>query len=347
MLFSKISTRHLADLCNRVSTSLDAGVDARTVWQNEAERAQGLHAKKHFRTISEAVNAGADMRDALAGTDKYFPELFHEIAHVGHQTGHLDEALAQLGAHYEFQLKMRRGFLIAMAWPLIELGLSIAIIGVLIFALGVVGNMTGQPLDLLGFGLVGTPGLIKYFGFLGLVAGVIFAIWWGIQRGLAWTKPVQRFMIRVPGLGTALDSLALGRLSWALHLTMNSGMDTRRAVALALRTTRNARYTDQMKSVDSWIQQGSSLYEAFDQTMVFPRSFLDILQVGETTGMIVESMKKLADQYREKAEAAMKVIAVVVFFICFALIAAIIIFVIFKIFFAAIIAPINEALEPF
>jgi type IV pilus assembly protein PilC len=330
MFFSKISTRQLADLCHRVSTSLSAGVDARTVWRNEAQRAQGLPARKHLRTVSEAVDAGADMRDALAGTDGYFPELFQEITHVGHQTGHLDEALAQLAGHYEFQLKIRRGFLMAMAWPLIELGVSILVIALLIYVLGAIGKSTGHPIDVLGFGLVGTPGLVKYFSFLALVAGAVILIWWGIQRGLAWTKPVQRFVIHVPGLGTAIESLALGRLSWALHLTLNSGMDTRRAVALALRTSRNARYTDQMRSIDSWIQQGSSLYEAFDQTGVFPRSFLDILHVGESTGMIVESMKKLADQYRERSEAAMKVLAVVGFFVCFGVIAAILVAVIFR-----------------
>jgi type IV pilus assembly protein PilC len=344
MFFSRISTRHLADLCNRVSTALSAGLDMRTVWQNEAKRAKGIRARQHLRTISEAIDAGADMREALANTDDYLPELFHEIAHVGHQTGHLDDALRQLAGHYEFQLKIRRGFLIAMAWPLIELGISILIIGLLIFILGVIGKSTGHPIDVLGFGLVGTPGLIKYFGFLGLVAGVIFLFWWGIRRGLAWTKPVQRFMIRVPGIGTAIESMALGRLSWTLHLTLNSGMDTRRAVALALRTTHNARYTDEAKSIDSWIQQGSSLYDAFEQTMVFPRSFLDVLHVGESTGMIVESMKKLADQYREKSEAAMKVLAVVAFFVSFGLIAAIIVAVIFRLA-MFYIGTINEALQ--
>lgn len=344
MFFSRISTRHLADLCNRVATALSAGLDMRTVWQNEAKRAQGIRARKHLRTISEAIDAGADMREALANTDDYFPELFHEITHVGHQTGHLDDALRQLAGHYEFQLKIRRGFLIAMAWPLIELGISILIIGLLIFILGVIGKSTGQPIDVLGFGLVGTPGLIKYFTFLGLVAGVIFLIWWGIRRGLAWTKPVQRFMIRVPGIGTAIESMALGRLSWTLHLTLNSGMDTRRAVALALRTTRNARYTDEAKSIDSWIQQGSSLCDAFEQTMVFPRSFLDVLNVGESTGMIVESMQKLADQYRENSEAAMKVLAVVAFFVSFGLIAAILIAVIFRLA-MFYIGTINDALQ--
>jgi type II secretory pathway component PulF len=344
MFFSRISTRQLADLCNRVSTSLAAGVEIRKVWENEAKRAQGIRARKHLRTISDAINAGANMREALADTDDYFPELFHEIAHVGHQTGHLDDALKQLAEHYEFRLKLQRGFLLAMAWPLIELGISILVIALLIYVLGVIGSSTGQPIDVLGFGLVGVPGLIKYFTFLGAIAGVLFLIWWGIQKGLAWTKPIQRFMIQVPGIGTAIESLALGRLSWTLHLTLNSGMDTRRAVALALRTARNARYTDEMKSIDSWIQQGSSLYDAFEQTKAFPRSFLDVLHVGESTGMIVESMQKLADQYREKSEAAMKVLAVVAFFVSFGVIAAILIAVIFRLA-MFYIGTINDALQ--
>lgn len=345
MFPSKISTRRLADLCRRLSTSLDAGIDARTVWRNEAMRAEGPTARRHFRTISEAVESGADMREALAETGDYFPELLREIAHIGDQTGHLDEAFAELAEHYDFQLKLRRGFLTAIAWPMIELGFAVGVIGLFILALGFVEDMTGQRTDVLGFGLVGLPGLIRYLGFLALVGGAIFGIWWAVRRGLAWTKPIQRVLIRIPGLGTAIDSLALGRLSWALHLTLNSGMDTRRAVALALRTSGNARYTDQIRSVDSWIRQGGSLYEAFEQANVFPSSFLDVLHVGESTGMVVESMKKLADQYREKSEAAMKVLAVVGFFVVLMLVFGILIALIFRIAINAYIGPMYDALE--
>ena len=191
---------------------------------------------------------------------------------------------------------------------------------------------------------MGTPGLVKYCTFLAVVAGGVVFLWQAIRRGLAWTRPVQRFLIRLPGLGTALESLALGRLSWALHLTLNAGMDARRAVALAVKASRNARFTDQMRSIDAWIAQGGSLYEAFSQAMVFPQQFMDVLAVGEQTGMVVESMKKLADQYREKSQAAMKILAVVGFFLTFALIAASMIALIFRIF-SFYLGTINDAMQ--
>ena len=295
MLFSpRISTRHLAELCQRVATALHAGVDIRTVWRNEARRSQGIAARASL-AISEAIGR-ADIREAFDATGTIFRTVSRD-AH-GSQTGHLDEAFAQLGENYEFQLRLRRDFLTSIAWPLIELGLAVLIIGFLIWVLGVIGSMRGTTIDILGFGLVGTPGLVKYCTFLAVVAGGVVFLWQAIRRGLAWTRPVQRFLIRLPGLGTALESLALGRLSWALHLTLNAGMDARRAVALAVKASRNARFTDQMRSIDAWIAQGGSLYEAFSQAMVFPQQFMDVLAVGEQTGMVVESMKKPADQYR-------------------------------------------------
>ncbi len=190
-VFAKISTRHLAELCRRHRRRLHAGVDVRTVWRNEARRSRESCRAK-FREISEAIER-IDIREALDTAGDYFPELFREIAHVGSQTGHLDEAFAQLGENYEFQLALRRGFLTSIAWPLIELGLAVLIIGFLIWVLGVIGSIRGTTIDILGFGLVGTPGLVKYCTFLAVVADAVFFLWQAIRRGLAWMWPVSGF----------------------------------------------------------------------------------------------------------------------------------------------------------
>ena len=38
----------------------------------------------------------------------------------------------------------------------------------------------------------------------------------------------------VPRLGTAIETLAMARLAWALHVTLNSGMDLRNALKMSL-----------------------------------------------------------------------------------------------------------------
>ena len=344
MLISpRISTRRLANLCSRLSTSLDAGLDLRKVWSQEAERAGPLAARSRFRKVSLAVDNGDSLAEALDSTGDYFPVLFRELARVGEQTGHQGETFGHLADHYQNQLQLRRLFLTSIAWPLMQLAVSVVVIGFLIWILGVIGESKGTPaFDVLGWGLVGNRGLAIYASavtLIGLaVAGLIFAV----GRGLAWTRPIQRLVMRVPQLGTALQTLAIARLAWVFHLTQKAGMSLRPSLKLALESTGNARYIDAVAAVDKVIARGDTIEEAFRASGVFPQEFLDAVQVGEQSGRLVESLAILSRQYHERADAAMRVLTMLAGYAVWMMIAGIIIMVIFRIF-STYVGEINKA----
>ena len=112
----RISTRELALLCRRLATSLQAGVDVRTVWSREAGQATRPATRSRLRTISEGVSAGQSLPEAISWTDDFFPEMFRELVVVGDQTGHLAESFEHLAHHYDEQLRLRRTLLTASAW---------------------------------------------------------------------------------------------------------------------------------------------------------------------------------------------------------------------------------------
>ncbi len=327
---SRIGTKQLEGLCRRLSMALEAGVDVRTVLAREAQRAVGFGARRRLTTISEAISQGASFEEAVRLTDVYFPDLFHALVHVGEQTGHLGETLGQLANHYEGQIRLCRRFLGAIAWPLIELGLSILVIGFLIWIMGVIGQSTGHPIDPLGLGLVGNQGLVIYATFVGMIALGVFSILQGIRRGLAWTKPIQRLVLKLPGIGGPLQTMALARLTWAMHLTFNSGMNVRRALKLSLGATNNAYFTDQIKPIDKDVLGGYSLHDAFADTGAFPPDFLDSLHAAEESGKLVEAMERLSHQYQERAEAAIQILTTLAGFVVWGVIATIIILPIFR-----------------
>lgn len=137
---------------------------------------QGL-AKSHFRTISQAVNEGHTMTQALAATGDYFPLLMRELTAVGEESGKLDAVYKQLAEHFQQRLQMRRMFLAAIAWPMIQLAAAVAVIVLLIVILGVIRDMNpGVNIDILGFGLYGTRGLTIYFAFIGAVGAAIWLV---------------------------------------------------------------------------------------------------------------------------------------------------------------------------
>jgi len=332
MLFSpRIRLGQLAGLCRRLAISLEAGLDVRKVWTREAERPVSPAARRRFQTIREHVNRGDSLGEAFAATGDYFPVLFRELAAVGEQTGHMSECFAQLADHYEGQIRLRRLFLASIAWPMIQLAVAILVVGFLIWILGAIGEMTGTTVDILGFGLVGTRGLAIYASVLAVAGAAVFFFIHAVQRGMFWTEPIQLLLARVPMLGPVLQTLALARLTWSLHLTLDTGMDLRRALKLSLRSTRNASFTRPMAAIDQAVARGESLYEAFWRTGVFPTDFLDALHTGEQAGRIVETMEVLSRQYQDRAQAATRVLTMLAGFAVWCMVAAFIILLIFRI----------------
>lgn len=320
---SRASSRDMVGLCRRMSISLEAGVDIRTALAREADRGAGS-LRSRLAILSDAVDHGQPVSDALAATEDYFPPLFREMVQVGEESGHLDGVLAQLADHYDAQLRVRRIFLGAIIWPVIQLVLSLGVIGFLIWITGMLN------VDILGLGLTGNRGLRIYLTFLALAGIVGWLVIRAARRGLVWTWPIQRLVLNLPVIGRPLQTMALARLAWSMHLTMNTGMNVRRALALSLRSTQNARYTSQIPTIDAEIAAGNSIFEAFRIAGGYPPDFLDTLAVGEQSGKVVESMGNLARQYQEQARIALTVLGVLAGWGVWMIIAAFIIILIFR-----------------
>ncbi len=327
----RIGLKPIGELCRRQSISLQAGIDARNAWSREADCSRGL-LRRHVSAVSDAVNQGESVSTALAATGDYFPPLIHELVKVGEQSGNLDHIFGQLADHYENQLTMRRVFLIAIAWPIIELGLAVVFIGLVIWFTGMLRQITNMPrLDILGLGLAGNSGLLIYVLFWLAVAAAIWLVVRAISRGLVWSAPIQRLVMRLPKIGKALETLALSRLAWSMHLTMNTSIPLRRAIALSLQSTRNARYVNQIPVIDAQIAAGHTLHEAFCRAGGYPADFLDNLAVGEESGKVVESMGRLASQYMERARAAIRILTVLAGVAVYVVVGAAIVMMIFRV----------------
>lgn len=344
MLFApQLSNKALAELCHRLAIETDSGIDIRRTWQREAEMARGRF-QPYYAQVRDSVARGDGLAMALARTGSVFPPLFLEMAHVGEETGTLGRVFRRLESHYRHQVQAQRIFLAAIAWPLIELALSIFVIGVLIWILGAIPTRGGQPIDPLGWGLIGTRGLIVYCNFIiaiGLcIAGLVIAL----RRGMLWTRPLQRVLMQLPGVGAALQKIALARLTWALHLALNVEMDMRRVVPLVLRATGNDYYVRHTQQIVSDVAAGHPLHEAMAATGAFPGHFLDALAVAEESGRSVESLERLSKRYEEEAESAIKALAVIFGILIAALVMGVIILMIFRLA-GFYVGTINEAVE--
>lgn len=343
MLFSpRIPLRTLAAMCRRLAVATTAGIDARTVWRRECEQASGaLHVET--QRIRDAVSAGESVGDTIAERT-YFPKLFRQLVGVGETTGSAAEVYKRLADHYEYQVSLRRSFLASLTWPAIQLAAAVAIVGVLIWAMGFIASMYPgrKPIDPLGIGLVGSSGLAIYVGVVATVAVAATVVLRSAMRGAVWTLPLQRAALHLPVIGRCLKTIALARFAWTLQLALNSAMEVRQALRLALEYSGNDHFARHGDAVANSISAGDEIHEALRHTRAFPAEFLDAVAVAEQSGALVESLERLSRQYEEQAQSAAGVLATIAGFLVWAVVAALIVTVIFRVAWFAYLKPLTD-----
>lgn len=346
MFSPRIRLKPLAQLCRRLAVATGAGLEDRRIWRDEAERG-GRSQRIAVSQVSASLARGQAIDDAIAATGSYFPPLFQQVVAVGDASGQLDRTYRRLAEHYEQMLSARRTLLGALAWPGIQLAIALLTVGVVIWisiALNL-RSIDGSPLDLFGLGLTGGAGLTIYLiaVITAAIALLLFAQAW--SRGMLWTRSLQRIAIQLPVVGNAVQTLALARLTWALQLVLDTSMDLRKALSLALDSTGHDAYRQLGPRVARSINQGMSLYGALAETGRFPTDFLDAISVGEQTGMLAETMQRQSKEYQARAATAIGILARALGALIWVLIATMIIVLIFRVF-NGYVGTINKLAAP-
>jgi type IV pilus assembly protein PilC len=337
LAMSQIAMRTLSQLIRRVGASSRAGLDARSIWDQEARYGSLTH-RHQLSRVSRRLAEGDSLADALSDCDGYFPALVCDMAEIGEQTGKLDEVLLGLADHYDHLLSLRRSFLLGIAWPSLQLAAAVLIVGFLIWFMGMINP------DITILGLSGTSGLFLYVLFIGLIAAAVVLLIAGTSRGWFGLGPIQLAM-RLPLLGNCLKTMALARLAWSLGMALDAGVDARKAMSLALRSTQSPYYTTHLEAVDRSLLEGNEFNVALAQTGSFPDDFIQTLANAEIAGTCGDAMSRLAGEYRDRAQAASRTLTMIASFLIWGAVAVIFLVLIFQIFTTVILQPYRDALD--
>lgn len=326
----QIKLTDLAKLCRRVGTSLQAGVDARRVWDREAQQATGA-ARLPLRDINDSIARGESFAVAFERNGDAFPKLLRALVKVGEKAGQTDRVFLRLADNYESTVRLKRTFLVGIFFPVMQLLAAIVIVGVLIWILGFIAHKNnGVPIDVLGFGLIGTSGLVKYIIFLFCVVLAILTTLALVKRNEAIANRLFSLVMRVPVLRDYLRTVAQSRFAWCLSMTHEAGMNIQPCVALALAATNNGYYTQHRKSIDAGLKNGQPIHQTIAATGAFSPDFVHSVTVGEESGRLSETLDQVSEQYEHRARSQAAALATAGAFAVWGLVAFVIIVLIFR-----------------
>lgn len=330
MLAGRIKHQKLSTLCERVGVSFEVGLDPHRVFDREAEN-HGTSYGRRMRSVADHVRKGGSLADAVKAQGNYFPEHFAEMIEGGERTGRLDRVLERLSDYYQQMADFRKIFMSSILWPMVQLGIAILVIGLMIYLPAVIVPSDSEAQrDLLGIGLVGEEGLMKYSIMVG--AGIVAVIVISMLSNRGYFSFVLDLLARIPRFGRSIRVFAEARFVQTLSLAIESGIDAWSAVDLSFQSAGTPQFRGRAESAKNAILQGRDIHSVMSDSKLFQKDTLEAVELGEASGRLAETLDKHFRQLKSQVKSSMATITYLASALIWASIAAVLILIIIKVF---------------
>ncbi len=283
--------------------------------------------------VRESVQSGSTFAEALANHPNVFPPLMTSMVQVGEVGGTLDEQLMQLSNLYEKEESLRGEVKAALAYPILVLILGITLASVLVTWIipqfKMLFDSFGQALPLPTRVMLAVSdtitdhGLALAAGFAVLIVAVVAAMRRDDVRYF-----VDKVKLRVPVLGPVLVNLEIARLTRLLGTLTQGGISIVNAFDMIIPAISNKVVAEVVRNMTARIRTGESLAALMKENELFPPLSVQMVAVGEETGLLDQMLLRVADAYDRETTASTKVmtsllapalILVVAVMVCFIL----------------------------
>lgn len=290
----------LESLVDLTSSGLSAGESVRLLSLRVKETRLRLVCKLLWEQVSE----GAQLSRAMGSLPAVFDASSINLIQSGEATGNLNEVLQRLITHLQEEKELRQKVLSALAYPsflmLVAGGVILFFMVVLLPQLQKLFLALGGQLPLSTRILLGSYSFGLRYGVFLVVGMVLGAVsFWRWRRTAAGRHQSDGWLLRLPVVGPFVVSKTILAFSQTLSVLLENGITTSEALRMTERQIENRVHRAAFASATDRVLEGEALSSALSRTGCFPDLVLDQLAVGENTGNLVPSLKKLAATYQK------------------------------------------------
>jgi type IV pilus assembly protein PilC len=305
----RASIKALTTFTSQLSTLQDAGLPiVRSLKILEGQMERGPF-KSTLVDVTEDVESGSPLSDALAKHPKVFDGLYTNMVKAGEAGGVLDVILARLATFMDKAQKLRKRVKGAMIYPAVVMFVTVSIL--MLIMIFVVPKFEAVFKQIPGLGELPaiTRALQSISRFLVdswyVVLGVILLVVFGIRAARA-TPGGRRFFdrvrLRLPIVGRLARKIIVARFTRTLGTLIASGVPILEALAICRHTAGNVVLEIALEKVHESVREGESIAEPLGECGIFDDIVVNMIDVGEETGELDKMLIKVADNYDEEVD---------------------------------------------
>ena len=309
--FDKVSQNDITYMTRQFAIMLNAGLTLINSIEIIAKQTKKPPFKKMLDEIDKNLRDGKTFSQALEMYPDYFSNFFVALIKSGEASGKLDMILSKLAEHMEKQREFRSKVKNALIYPTVIVSAMFGMIFVM-FAF-----VMPQLLKLYENFQVELPQSTKIIMAIStftssywlMIIIVVAAIVIGIQK-FAGTERGKKLkdtmMLKVPVIGTVVQTAALVDVTRTLSILISSGVPILDGLAIVTNVNDNTVFKLAFGRIMQKVEKGFGIGTAMANEPVFPPSLIQMTIVGEQTGHLDETLLRISEYYQSESESAIK-----------------------------------------
>ncbi len=302
ILSSQIPTKHMVPMCRQLATSYKAGIPVIRALELGAANADYRDVREALRGMADQVRAGATLAEAAMAQGKRLPPMFIQLLNAGEHGGRLDQMLEDLASYYEDRLEIGRTVAVAMFYPSLQLAAA--------WFLGTFALRLVRRLNVMSTERFELTAYLRDYGLFQLKALAVFAvivlICWGLARVGALKWVTGWVSTHVWPIKKVTRKFALSRFFRSMSLLIGSGLNIKQCIVQSAATTTNPYIQRDLLKAVPYVADGATLTQAFSVTRSLTPMAREMLTIGETSGELETSLRKVSEYHLEEAKAAVR-----------------------------------------
>ncbi len=309
-IFKSVSQKEIAMVSRQISTLLDAHVPALRTFRLLAAESENLLINKKFTEISDDMQNGVAISDALFKHPSMFSDFYVNMVRGGEESGKLPETFIALADYLERTnelMSKARGALIYPAFIIFTfIIVMILMLVVVIPKLSAIITESGQEVPFYTEVVISLSSLLINYGVLMLlfVAGVVFVIW----RYTRGTTFLAHAKLWVPGVGNLYRMLYLSRIADNMHTMLSNGISMVRSIEITAKVVDNEIFQGILNKALIDVKAGMPLSTTLQGHPEIPSVMIQMIKVGEETGELGNILDKLSVFYRREVDTAINTV---------------------------------------
>jgi len=300
--FGRVPAKELAEFARYVALTTKAGLPLVDCIDDFATNSRHPGMRKTLARVVAEVRTGAPLGDAFARHPQAFDATFVSMIRAGESSGTLDDAMRRAADQIEFQAQVRGQLKSALIPPLFLIfalgGLVVLLLTFLLPRLMESMQGSGVILPLPTRIVLAVSDVLTAHAevLIGSVVGgalllrlLMLSARWRLRLNVAFTH--------LPVIGPLMRMTAEARFASTMAGLLSSGVDAVRSLQMAAETTGAPYLRDRLLATADRVKEGQTLTDALAPVKGLHPLLLRMLQLGERTGHLDQTLAQAADFY--------------------------------------------------